>query len=92
MNPDILHGSRPADLTPDDLPVLSQTLTDLACRAGILDLLLASSRREELTDDRVTVDLDAVAWHTAQAAVARPRPPLERARLTLVRLAVSERT
>ncbi|MGH3427580.1 MAG: hypothetical protein ACRDQZ_08430 [Mycobacteriales bacterium] len=80
----------PSDL--NDMSVLSQTLTDLARRAGILDLLLASSRREQLTDDRVTVDVDAVAWHTAQAAGGDTAAALERARLTLVRLAVSERT
>ncbi|MGH3796001.1 MAG: hypothetical protein ACRDS0_38400 [Pseudonocardiaceae bacterium] len=76
----------------DDLSILTEVVTDLACRAGILDLLLASSRHEELADDRVTLDLDAVAWETAKRAVAIPRPPLERARLTLVRLAASERT
>ncbi|MGH7748845.1 MAG: hypothetical protein ACREQ5_29400, partial [Candidatus Dormibacteria bacterium] len=71
----------------DDLSILAEVVTDLSARAGILTLLLASSRHEELADDRVTVDLDAVAWHTAQAAVARPQPPLQRARLTLTRLA-----
>lgn len=71
----------------NDLSVLAEVITDLASRAGILDLLMASSRHEQLTDDRVQADLDAVAWHTAQAAVRTPRPSLEQARLTLVRLA-----
>lgn len=76
----------------DDLSVLAEVVTDLASRAGILDLLVASCRSSDLRDDRIVVNLDAVAWHTAQAAVNAPRPPLERARLTLVGLADRHRT